>query len=167
MSDLQLLISTLRSNPYYTRLMEILVINGLLDIFEEELKDGKIDYLPLTINLLEFLKKNKKHYSNFSSDTFENIIILSIDEVLNKKFKIDLDEEQLKMVLQLVKNSYLFKTTYVYIKDFLIRIFTKCKCKCKSCYKDDDVIVNVNVNVNVNEELDKSRHPKILELGNI
>lgn len=163
MSDLQLLISTLRSNPYYTRLMEILVINGLLDIFEEELKDGKIDYLPLTINLLEFLKKNKKHYSNFGSDTFENIIILSIDEVLNKKFKIDLDEEQLKMVLQLVKNSYLFKTTYVYIKDILIKIFTKCKCKCKSCYKADDVIVNVNVN----EELDKSRHPKILELGNI
>lgn len=161
MSDLQLLISTLRSNPYYTRLMEILVINGLLDIFEEELKDGKIDYLPLIINLLEFLKKNKKHYSNFSSDTFENIIILSIDEVLNKKFKIDLDEEQLKMVLQLVKNSYLFKTTYVYIKDILIKIFTKCK----SCYKADDVIVNVNVNVN--EELDKSRHPKILELGNI
>lgn len=161
MSDLQLLISTLRSNPYYRRLMEILVINGLLDIFEEELKDGKIDYLPLTINLLEFLKKNKKHYSNFSSDTFENIIILSIDEVLNKKFKIDLDEEQLKMVLQLVKNSYLFKTTYVYIKEILIKIFTKCKCK--SCYKADDVIVNVNVN----EELDKSRHPKILELGNI
>lgn len=167
MPDLQLLISTLRSNPYYTRLMEILVINGLLDIFEEELKDGKIDYLHLVINLLEFLKKNKKHYSNFSSDTFENIIILSIDEVLNKKFKIDLDEEQLKMVLQLVKNSYLFKTTYVYIKDILIKIFTKCKCKCKckSCYKADDVIVNVNVNVN--EELDKSRHPSILELDNI
>jgi hypothetical protein len=139
--------------------MEILVINGLLDIFEEELKDGKIDYLPLTLNLLEFLKKNKKHYSNFSSDTFENIIILSIDEVLNKKFKIDLDEEQFKMVLQLVKNSYLFKNTYVYIKDILIKIFTKCKCKCKSCYKVDDV--------NVNEEFDKSRHPKILELGNI
>jgi len=141
--------------------MEILVINGLLYIFEEELKDGKIDYLPLVINLLEFLKKNKKHYSNFSSDTFENIIILSIDEVLNKKFKIDLDEEQLKMVLQLVKNSYLFKTTYVYIKDILIKIFTKCKCKCKSCYKADDVIVNVN------EELDKSKHPSILELDNI
>tara|TARA_B100000287_G_scaffold435614_2_gene504941 strand:+ start:4492 stop:4911 length:420 start_codon:yes stop_codon:yes gene_type:complete len=139
--------------------MEILVINGLLDIFEEELKDGKIDYLPLTINLLEFLKKNKNHYSNFSSDTFENIIILSIDEVLNKKFKIDLDEEQLKMVLQLVKNSYLFKTIFVYIKDILIKNFTKYKCK--SCYKADDVIVNVN------EELDKSRHPKVLELDNI
>jgi len=149
MSELQQLIITLRSKPYYKRLMEILVINGLLDIFEEELKDGKIDYLPLTINLLEFLRKNKKHYSNFSSDTFENIIILSIDEVLNKKFKIDLDEEQFKMVLQLVKNSYLFRNTYVYIKDILIKIYIKCKCR--TCYKVDDADI----------ELDISKHPKI------
>ena len=143
MSELQRVIITLRSKPYYKRLMEILVINGLLDIFEEELKDGKIDYLPLTLNLLEFLKKNKKHYSNFSSDTFENIIILSIDEVLNKKFKIDLDEEQFKMVLQLVKNSYLFKTAYVYIKDILIKIYTKCKCR--SCYNVDDVDIKLDI----------------------
>lgn len=149
MSELQRVIITLRSKPYYKRLMEILVINGLLDIFEEELKDGKIDYLPLTLNLLEFLKKNKKHYSNFSSDTFENIIILSIDEILNKKFKIDLDEEQFKMVLQLVKNSYLFKTAYVYIKDILIKIYTKCKCR--SCYNVDDVDI----------KLDISKHPKL------
>ena len=149
MSEIQILVKNLRSKKYYTRLMEILVVNGLLDIFEEELKDGKIDYLPLTLNLLEFLKKNKKHYSNFSSDTFENIIILSIDEVLNKKFKIDLDEEQFKMVLQLIKNSYLFKTAYVYIKDILIKIYNKCKCR--SCYNVDDVDI----------KLDISKHPKL------
>lgn len=149
MSELQKLIISLRSKDYYVRLLEILVVNGLLDIFEEEIKDGKIDYLPLIINLLDFLNKNKKHYINFSSDKFENIIILSIDEVLNKKFKIDLDEEQLKMVLKLVHNSYLFKTTITYLKDFLIKIYYKFKCK--SCY-----------NVNVDEvaiEFDKSRHP--------
>jgi len=119
--------------------MEILVVNGLLDIFEEELKDGKIDYLPLTLNLLKFLEKNKKHYRNFSSDKFENIIILSIDEVLNKKFKIDLDEEQLKMILEIVKNSYLFKTSIIFVKDVLIKLYYKCKCKCKSCYNADVV----------------------------
>lgn len=141
MSEIQELIISLRSNPYYKRLMEILVINGLLDIFEEEIKDGKIDYLPLTINLLDFLKKNKKHYVNFSSDKFENIIILSIDEVLNKKFKIDLDEEQLKLVLLLVKDSYLFKTSYVRIKDILIKVYNNCKCK--PCYKVDEVNVEL------------------------
>ena len=160
MSELQLLIRTLRSKPYYTRLMEILVINGLLDIFEEELKDGKIDYLPLIINLLAFLKNNKKHYSRFSSDTLENILILSIDEVLNKKFKIDLDEEQLRMVLELVKDTYLFKTTYVYIKDILIKVYSKCRCK--SCYKVEE---KDDVNVIIHSELDRSKHPK-MELDN-
>lgn len=140
-SKIKQLISKLRSDKYYTRLLEILVINGLLDIFEEELKDNKIDYLPLTLNLLKFLENNKKHYRNFSSSTFENIIILSIDEVLNKKFKIDLEEEQLEMVLQLVRNPYLFKTGLVMIKDLFIKFYYKCKCKCKSCYKTNDIIV--------------------------
>lgn len=149
MSELQKLIISLRSKDYYVRLVEILVVNGLLDIFEEEIKDGKIDYLPLIINLLDFLNKNRKHYVNFSSDKFENIIILSIDEVLNKKFKIDLDEEQLKMVLKLVHNSYLFKTTITYLKDFLIKTYYNFKCK--SCYKVDVDDVTI--------EFDKSRHP--------
>ena len=140
-SKIKKLILKLRSNEYYTSLMEILVVNGLLDIFEEELKDNKIDYLPLTLNLLKFLESNKKHYRNFSSDTFQNIIILSIDEVLNKKFKIDLEEEQLEMILQLVRNSYLFKTGITIIKDIFIKIYYKCKCKCKSCYKNNDVII--------------------------
>jgi len=128
MTEISDLIVKLRSKPYYVKLMEILVLNGLLEIFEEELKDGKIDYLPLILNLLDFLAKNKKHYKNFSSDKLENIIILSVDEVLNNKFKIDIDEEQLKMVLTLVKNSYLFKTALNYIKDIFIKIYYKCQC---------------------------------------
>lgn len=149
MTAIRDLINKLRADSYYVRLMEILVINGLLDIFEEEIRDGKIDYLPLILNLIKFLEKNKKHYRNFSSDTFESIIILSVDEIINKKFQINLDEEQLKMVLELVKNSYLFKSLLTFAKDFLIKMYYKCKCK--SCYSSADVII----------ELDKSRHPSI------
>ena len=149
MTAIRDLINKLRADSYYVRLMEILVINGLLDIFEEEIRDGKIDYLPLTLNLIKFLEKNKKHYRNFSSDTFESIIILSIDEIINKKFQINLDEEQLKIVLELVKNSYLFKSTITFVKDFFIKMYYRCKCKCKSCYSSSDVII----------ELDKSRRP--------
>lgn len=149
MTAIRDLINKLRADSYYVRLMEILVINGLLDIFEEEIRDGKIDYLPLVLNLIKFLEKNKKHYRNFSSDTFESIIILSIDEIINKKFQINLEEEQFKMVLELVKNSYLFKSTITFVKDFLIKMYYKCKCK--SCYSSSDVII----------ELDKSRHPNV------
>ena len=69
------------------------------------------------INILNFLQENKKHYRNFSSDTLENIIILSVDEIV-EKFKIDLDEKQLRLALDLIKNSYLMKTFLIYIKDF-------------------------------------------------
>jgi len=143
-------IQHLKSKHYYVRLMEILVVNGLLDIFEEELRDNKIDYLPLIINVLNFLQENKKHYRNFSSDTLENIIILSVDEIMNKKFKIDLDEKQLQMALELVKNSYLMKSVFTLLSDTLIKIYYKCKCK--TCYGD---IKDVDIEI----DLDKSRHP--------
>lgn len=140
------LIIKLRSKEYYIRLINILQINGLLEIFEEELKDGKIDYLQLTLNLLSFLQKNKKYFKNFSSDKLENIIILCIDEILTKKFQIEIDEEQLNMVLNLVKNSFLFKSLLTFIKDTIIKIYYNCKCK--SCYKTKDVVI----------EFDRSRH---------
>ncbi len=146
MHEIKNLIEHLRSKDYYVRLMEILVVNGLLDIFEEEIRDGKIDYLPLIINLLTFLQENAKHYKNFSSDKFENIIILSVDEILSKKFQIEIDEKQLEMALQLIKNSYLFQTFWKMTKDFFIKLYYKSKCK--SCYKNDTVII----------EMDKSRH---------
>jgi hypothetical protein len=140
------LIIKLRSKEYYIRLIDILQINGLLEIFEEELKDGKIDYLQLTLNLLSFLQKNKKYFKNFSSDKLENIIILCIDEILTKKFQIEIDEEQLNMVLNLVKNCFLFKSLLTFIKDTIIKIYYNCKCK--PCYKTKDVVI----------EFDKSRH---------
>lgn len=142
------LITKLRSKEYYIRLIDILQINGLLEIFEEELKDGKIDYLQLTLNLLAFLQKNKKFFKNFSSDKLENIIILCIDEILTKKFQIEIDEEQLNMVLNLVRNSFLFKSLLTFVRDTIIKIYYNCKCKCKSCYKTNDVVI----------EFDKSRH---------
>lgn len=122
-------VKKLRSKSYYVNLLEILVLNGLLDVFDKELQDNKIDYIPLTINLLKFLNDNKKHYKNFSSDTFEKIIILSIDEILTKKFNLELDEEQIKNVLELVKNTYLIRTLISKIRDTLIKIYYKCRCK--------------------------------------
>ncbi len=121
-------VKKLRSKSYYVNLLEILVLNGLLDVFDKELQDNKIDYIPLTINLLKFLNDNKKHYKNFSSDTFEKIIILSIDEILTKKFNLELDEEQIKNVLELVKNTYLIRTLISKIRDTLIKIYYKVKC---------------------------------------
>ena len=141
-------IQHIRTKEHYIKLIEILVIDGLLEIFEEELKDDKIDYLLLILNLIGFLEKNRKHYRHFSSDKFETIIILCLDEILTKKFKTNIDENQLQTIMLLIKNRYLFRTFSRKLKDFVIKNYYICKCKCNPCYKSD--IVNVNVNVNEN-----------------
>ena len=138
MSELQRVIITLRSKPYYKRLMEILVINGLLDIFEEELKDGKIDYLPLMLNLMEFLQINKGLFRDFTSKSIEKIIILSIDEILTRKFSIDIDEKQLNMALQLLKNTQMYTTLYKSIKRIAWKTYNKIKSIKFNCYTEND-----------------------------
>lgn len=138
-------IEELRNNEYYTKLLEELVLDGLLDIISDELEDGKIDYLPLIANLLTFLNKNKKKYRNFSSRTFENIIILTIDEILTKKFNLDLDEKQIENALNLVKNSFLVVNISQWLKDRLIIFYydylLNISC-CKSKEKKAVQIIN-------------------------
>ena len=93
MKKFKTVVLELRENDYYNKLINILLVNGLLDIFEEELKDGKIDYLPLILNLMEFLHKHKKLFKDFTPDSIENIIIISVDELLTKKYNIEIDEK--------------------------------------------------------------------------
>ena len=143
MSNIKELVIKLRSKDYYIKLIDILVINGLLDIIEEELVDGKIDYLLFTVNLITFLNANKKHYKNFSTDTFEKILILSIDEILSKKFRMDIDEEHIALALQLLRSSYLFKNMLSYIKNLLLKIYYKTKCKSCSSSIDEVSVISI------------------------
>lgn len=147
-------IKTLRENEYYVKLMEELLVAGLLDIFDEELKDGKIDYLPLILNLLKFLNDNKSRFKKFSSRTFENIIVLSIDEILKKKFNLDLDEKQINDVLELVKNSFLFVTATQWIKDKFIILYYDyiLKINCFRKNKNIDMIDKLDVTIHTIEE---------------
>ena len=145
MADIKELVKKLRQKPYYIKLLDILVINGLLEIIEDELEDGKIDYLPFIVNLIVFLNKNKKHYKNFSTNTFEKILILSIDEILTSKFKIDIDEEHITLALDLLRSSYLFKTLISVVKDLFIKIYYNIKCK--KCYSINDVDDEDNIQI--------------------
>ena len=136
--EFQSLVKKLRSKPYYIKLLNVLVLNGLLDVYEEEIKDGKIDYLPFIINVLKFLKDNKNHYKNFSSDTFEKILILSIDEILTTKFKLQIDEKEIKNILELINNTYLIKSLILNIKDVFIKLYYRLKCN--TCIDANDTI---------------------------
>ncbi len=124
----------LRQNEYYSKLINILVLNGLLDILDEELKDGKIDYLPLIINVMTFLNTNKRLFKDFTPDSIENIIIISVDELLTKKFNIELDEKQLEMALELLKNTHMYKTMYRTLKNITLKLYYKLKNIIGGCY---------------------------------
>jgi len=124
----------LRENEYYIKLINILVVNGLLDIFEEELNDGKIDYLPLILNLMTFLDINKRLFKDFTPDSIENIIIISVDEILTKKYNIEIEEKQLYMALRLLKNTEMYKTIYRGVKNMMMKLYYKLKKTSCGCY---------------------------------
>lgn len=124
----------LRENEYYIKLINILVVNGLLDIFEEELNDGKIDYLPLILNLMTFLHINKRLFKDFTPDSIENIIIISVDEILTKKYNIEIEEKQLYMALRLLKNTEMYKTIYRGVKNMMMKLYYKLKKTSCGCY---------------------------------
>lgn len=134
MTDIKNIISDLKENDYYMKIVNILLLNGLLDIFEEELKDGKIDYLPLMLNLMEFLHVKRGLFKDFTSESIEKIIILSINEILTRKFSIDIDEKQLDMALKLLKNTQMYTTIYKSIKRITWKIYYKIKSINFNCY---------------------------------
>ena len=132
------LVTKLKSKDYYTKLLNNLIINGLYDIAP----DKSVNYINLVLNLLDFLKKNKKYIKNFKSKDFENIIILCVDEILTNKLNIELDDEELRNIILLVKDSYLIKNLITYFKDLYLKLYYKYRCN--FCFNQNDLeIVDV------------------------
>jgi hypothetical protein len=136
---MKLLIAHIKSKPHYVKVLNILVLNGLLDTVDSEIKssDG-INYINLVINVVSFIHKNKKHYRNISSDKLDRIIILCVDEILTKKFNVDIEDEKIEVVLQLLKNSYLFRSILNRLFDSVIKFYYYIKCS--SCKNNNDVL---------------------------
>jgi len=130
----------LRNKDYYIKLLNRLRHNGLYELFTDE----EVDYPKIVLKVIEFLNQNKKFIKNFQSKDFEKIIILCIDEILTKKYNIDIDYEKLEIVLNLVKNSYLIKTLFIRVKDIFLKNYYKYKCKFCISQNDDDIIETEN-----------------------
>ena len=133
------LIAHIKSKPHYVKVLNILVLNGLLDVVDSEIKntDG-INYINLVINIVAFMHKNKNCYRNISSDKLVRIIILCVDEILTKKFNVDIEDEKIEAVLQLLKNSYLIRSILNKLFDSMIKFYYYIKCSsCKNISKDD------------------------------
>ena len=136
-------IAVIRNKDYYIKLLSQLRNNGLYDIITADGVD--VDYAELVFKLLDFLHKNKKNIKNFQSKDFEKIMVLCIDEILTEKFSIDVDHEKLEIVLNLLKNSYLFKTAFLRIKDFTLKMYYKYRCNFCLSQNDTDVIESEHI----------------------
>jgi len=130
----------IRNKDYYIKLLNRLRHNGLYEVFTEE----ELDYPKIVLKVINFLNENKKHIKNFQSKDFEKIILLCIDEILTKKYKIEIDHEKLEIVLNLVKNSYLIKSLFLRVKDTFLMVYYKYKCKFCISQNDDDIINSEN-----------------------
>lgn len=130
----------IRNKDYYIKLLNRLRHNGLYEVFTEE----ELDYPKIVLRVINFLNENKKHIKNFQSKDFEKIILLCIDEILTKKYNIEIDHEKLEIVLNLVKNSYLIKTVFLRVKDTFLMVYYKYKCKFCISQNDDDIINTEN-----------------------
>jgi hypothetical protein len=133
-------IINLRNKDYYIKLLNRLRHNGLYQVFTDE----ELDYSKIVLKIIEFLNTNKKYIKNFQSKDFEKIIILCIDEILTKKYNVEIDHEKLEIVLNLVKNSYLIKTVFIRVKDIFLKNYYKYKCKFCISQNDVDVIDSEN-----------------------
>ena len=133
-------IINLRNKDYYIKLLNRLRHNGLYQVFTDE----ELDYSKIVLKIIEFLNTNKKYIKNFQSKDFEKIIILCIDEILTKKYNVEIDHEKLEIVLNLVQNSYLIKTVFIRVKDIFLKNYYKYKCKFCISQNDVDVIDSEN-----------------------
>ena len=79
------------------------------------------------------LNKRNKDIRNLIRQ-IENIIIISIDELLTKKYNMEIDEKQLDMALQLLKNTQMYETIYRSIKNMMMKLYYKLKKTSCGCY---------------------------------
>ena len=131
----------LREKVYYVKVLEKLKLLGLIPLVGDLIENNDVNYVILTLRIISFLKKNKHVFKNFSQDTFEKILILSIDEILVAN-NIDVKEEHLEPVFSLLRDSFLIRDLSKLLKDFLLKTYYSMK---KCCITRPIVITAVNI----------------------
>lgn len=114
-------IKILKEEPYYLKILNELKVKGFDNLLI--INNEPINYLDLVLNVLDFLETNKKIVKKTNSEQFENIVIILIDELLDK-YSIDISEDQIEKVIKLLKNSMFVKKT----SKFLINKIKNLKC---------------------------------------
>jgi len=129
-------IDATRKKEYYVKVLGQLKLLGLQDLVEDLFNEQTpLNYVILSIRIISFLQENRKVFSNFTQNTFEKILLLSIDEVV-KAHNLEIKPEELELIMQLLGNTFLIRKFSLYFKDVLMKVYYSVKnakcCKSKS-----------------------------------
>ena len=122
----------LSNNENFKKLLDELKVKGLDDILSIRL-DSK-NYMKLFLKVIIFFDNNKNCFKNIDSETKEDILILCIDEILDRN-GIDIDEEEIEENLQLLKSSFIVQEGFEFIYDILSSFFINVYSWVKSKFK--------------------------------
>lgn len=110
----------LAKNENFKKLIDELKVKGLDEILEIRLESK--NYMKIFLKLLIFFDNNKNCFKNIDSETREDILILCIDEILERN-GIDIDEEEIEENLQLLKSSFIVQEGLEFLYDILSSFF--------------------------------------------
>lgn len=139
-------LKALKEETIYKRVINELKIKGLDKLYIKKIDN--IDYLDIILAVIKFLEINKKILKNVTQEQFENIVIIIIDEIL-EEMHIDMSEDQIKKIMDLLKNSLLVKKLSQYLIDKLnilynnVIIYINSRC----CKNTKEVIEPVQIKI--------------------
>ena len=110
----------LSNNGNFKKLLDELKVKGLDDILSIQFETK--NYMKIFLKVIIFFDNNKKCFKNIDSETKEDILILCIDEILERN-GIDIDEEEIEENLQLLKSSFIVQEGLEFLYDILSSFF--------------------------------------------
>ena len=125
-------LKTLSENDNFKKVLDELKVKGLDSLFDSKIESN--NYIELFLKVLLFFDNNKNIFKNVDSETKEDILVLCIDEILERN-DIFIDETEIEQNLQLLKNSFIVQEGFELLYDILVSLIKNVRGLFKSKFK--------------------------------
>ena len=112
-------LKALSENENFKKVLDELKVKGLNSLFTSKIESN--NYIGIFIKVLLFFDNNKNIFKNVDSETKEDILVLCIDEILERN-GIFIDETEIEQNLQLLKNSFIVQEGFELLYDILVSL---------------------------------------------
>ena len=109
-------------NENFKKILDELNVKGLDTVLNIKMESD--NYVILFVNVLAFFDSNKNIFKKVDAETKEDILVLCIDEILERN-GIDIDESVIEQNLRLLKNTYIIQEASAFLYDILKSLYNK------------------------------------------